>query len=115
MKIVEKSISLAELSDMSKKMDRSLVKGVVDIEKGIMAVDAQMHADLEAILLEHGSEQDNLWGINLYPLQASTPELIEFKSMINIRPAQGNKTREVEDAQIREQIRKIVAKLVKSD
>ncbi len=83
MKLVEKEITLEELKQMSTKMFENLVKAVVDIEKQIMVVDAVMHVDEEAWLLENESKQENLWGINLYPEQWGSPEFIIFDSMIN--------------------------------
>jgi hypothetical protein len=112
MQLVTDSISLTELKKMAEKMYGNLVKAVVDIEKGIMAVDAGLHADQEKFLLEeHGSKQQNLWGINLHPDQ-SLEDFIEFDSMINIRPVQKNRSRSVDDPQIREKIVEIVTRLV---
>lgn len=113
MTIVEQSISVTELEKMSKKMFGGLVKAVVDIDKGIMAVDAPMHSDQEEQLLYQGSEQKHLWGINLFPDQFGKDTFIVFDSMINMRPNWGNYSRGVEDAQVREQIIKIVHQLVK--
>ncbi len=111
MTIVDKQISLDELKIMSEKMFGKFVKAVVDIEREIMAVDAELHVDLEMLLLENESEQDNLWGINLHPNQFDQ-EFIEFDSMINIRSAMGNNSRYVENPQIRKKIINIVTKLV---
>ena len=113
MKKVEQEISLKELEEMTKRMYDALVKAVVDIEKEIMVVDAEMHADQEKFLIEDGSKQENLWGINLYPELYNTDDFVEFDSMINIRPTQGNKSRSVEDTRIRIKIREIVDRLVK--
>lgn len=113
MKIVRDKISVQELKQMSEKIFDGLVKAVVDVEKEIMVVDATMHADQEQILLdEEGSEQSNLWGINIYPDQIGDPRWIIFDSMINLRPSWGNKTRGVDSPVIQERIRKIVNKLV---
>ena len=111
MRIVDTSISLSELESMARRGFGDLVKAVVDVERGIMAVDAELHADQEAALLEDGSEQADLWGINLYP-ELSGPDFVEFDSMINIRPSQGNRSRGVDDPATREKIRVIVASLV---
>lgn len=105
-------IDLLELAQMSEKMYEPLVKGVVDIEKGVLVLDAGLHADEELYLLERGSAQGNLWGINLWPQAFGTDKFIEFDSMINIRPAQGNRTRSVEDPAIQERIRAIIAEKV---
>ena len=112
MKIIDTEITMQELQKMAHEMFGKMVKAVVDIEKEIMAVDAELHADEEAYLLENGSQQKNLWGINLYP-EISGDDFIEFDSMINLRPAQGNRSRGVEDVKTQEKIRFIVDTLVK--
>ena len=111
MKQVE-SISLAELEEMSQRISDELVKAVVDIKRGIVVVDAGLHVDEEQYLLEQGSRQEDLWGINLYPDSFGEEDFIEFDSMINIRPAQGNRSRSVEDENIQQMIRNIVAEVV---
>lgn len=111
MHVVKDKISLNELKKMSEKMFGRLVKAVVDLEKEIMVVDAELHADQEELLLEMGSEQKNLWGINLYP-EKYNKDWIEFDSMINVRPSWGNRSRSVEDPLIQEKIITIVSKLV---
>ena len=85
-------------------MDDEMVKGVVDVEKGLLAIDAELHADLEKLLLDNSSDQFDLWGINLY----FDGDLVEFDSMINIRPTQGNRSRSVEDEKTQRQILEIV-------
>jgi len=112
MKIVKDKITISELEEMAKKMFGNIVKAVVDIEKEIMAVDAPMHADQEAELIKNGSNQENLWGINLYPEKFGSDDFVEYDSMINLRPNQNNRTRGVDDAQLRERIIQIVNILV---
>lgn len=112
MRIINKKISLAQLREMARKMFGNLVKAVVDVEKEIMVVDGELHADEEALLLEKGSEQQDLWGINLYPEFYDKKELVEFDSMINLRPSQKNRSRGVDDPKIRQKIFQIVDKLV---
>jgi len=112
MKIITDEISREELMEMSKKMFGNLVKAVVDIERGIMVVDADLHADEEALLLENGSLQKDLWGINFYP-ELEGEDFVEFDSMINLRPAQGNRSRGVDDETMQKKILEITNKLVK--
>ncbi len=107
------SISVKELSDMAKRMYGSLVKAVIDIEERLLVVDAELHVDEEQLLLESGSKQSDLWGINLYPEKYGSNEFIEFDSMINIRPSQKNNSRGVEDKQIRTKITEIISGIVK--
>ncbi len=111
MKIAKDKIELKELKGMAINGFGNFVKAVVDIETGIMAVDAELHSDEEALLLENGSKQNNLWGINLYP-ELEGEAFIEFDSMINLRPFQGNRSRGIDDPQIRQKIEAIVDKLV---
>jgi len=111
MRIIEK-ITVEELNVMSEKMSDPLVKGVVDVARRILVLDAGLHADEELFLLEQGSGQANLWGINLWPESFGTDEFIEFDSMINIRPAQNNRSRGVEDPAVRRLICEIVAEKI---
>ena len=110
--IVSESISLAGLKKMAQERFGNLVKAVIDVEKEIMAVDAELHADEEALLLEKGSREEDLWGINIYP-EMPENERIEFDSLINLSPSQGNRTRGVDAPEIRQKIIKIVNKRVK--
>ncbi|MEX1061737.1 MAG: DUF5674 family protein [Patescibacteria group bacterium] len=112
MKFIEETISRKELKNIASANFGSLVKAVVDVEKGVLVVDAELHSDEEAYLLENGSKQQNLWGINLYPDKAGK-DFIEFDSMINMRPSHGNQTRGVDDSATRERITRIVEKLIK--
>lgn len=111
MKIIKDKIPLSELKKMAQNMFGNLVKAVVDVKKEIMVVDAPLHADQEAYLLQQGSKQENLWGINIYP-ELKEDDFIEFDSIINLRPGQGNRSRNVDDPKIKEKILKIVSKLV---
>lgn len=111
-KVTEKEkITRAELATMSEKMFGGLVKGVVDLERKVMLVDAEMHADQEAALLQEGSIQENLWGINFYPAEKGD-DFLEFDSMINVRPRQNNRSRSVENPEVKEKIRTLVKTLV---
>lgn len=103
---------MVELRSMAEARFGDLVKAVVDVRRGVMAVDADLHSDEEALLIEQGSTQGDLWGINLYP-DLSTDEWIEFDSMINIRPSQGNRSRGVDDAGVRSRILDVVSALVR--
>jgi hypothetical protein len=76
-----------------------------------MAIGGELGADEEAALMEDGSAQEHLWGINLYPAERGDA-WIEFDSMINVRPSQWNRSRNVEDGARQDLIRQIVAALV---
>jgi len=97
---------------MSEKMSEPIVKGVVDVNHQLLVVDAEMHVDQEQFLLERGSQQADLWGINIWPGQFGTDDFIEFDSMINIRPWQNNRSRSINDHNIKERIVVIVTEKV---
>lgn len=111
MKIVDTKITKSELIDKYCSYFKTLTKAVVDIEKEILALDAELHADLEAYLLERSSDQEDLWGINLYP-KKERKDFIEYTALINIRPHQNNYSMEIEDDQVKAKIKKIMDKLV---
>ena len=110
-RVVRDTVSRGELSEIAKQQFGDMVKAVVDVEQGIMAIGGELHSDEEAMLLDQGSAQRHLWGINLYPDKPLT-EWIEFDSMINVRPSVGNRSRYVESPEIREVVIRIVNRLV---
>jgi len=109
--LVSEPISVSRLREIGEELYGDMVKAVVDVKKEVMAVGAELHADEEAFLLERNSQQEDLWGFNIYTDRTST-DMIEFDSMINIRPRQKNRSRYVEDPQLRAEIIRIVEKLV---
>ena len=108
--LIQEPITQTQLKEVAEKRMGDLVKAVVDIERGIMAIGGELHADEEAFLLERDSKQENLWGINLYP-DLLGDEMIEFDSVINVRPRQ-NRSRSVESEEIKAKILEIVNKLI---
>lgn len=112
--IIRTEVALDHLRSLAESLFGDLVKAVVDVRLGIMAIGGDLHADEEALLLDGGSNQLDLWGINLYPDQHGESGWIEFDSMINVRPRQGNRSRSVEDADVQTRIAEIVDGLVRS-
>lgn len=84
---------------------------MVDLEKNVIAIGGEMHADAEEILIGQGSKQDNLWGINLYPFEKDE-DFIKYISLINISPRRKNLDMEIQDPGIKSQIKKLVDKLI---
>jgi hypothetical protein len=109
--ILREPVGRGVLTEIAQGGFGDMIKAVVDVERGVLALGAELHSDEEAYLIEDGSRQSNLWGINLYPAELSQ-EWIEFDSMINVRPAVGNRSRGVESAATRDAIRRIVDTLV---
>lgn len=110
-RIINDKVALAELKKIAEERFGDMVKAVVDIEQKILAIGGEMHADEEWVLLENGSAQANLWGVNLYP-GLTDDDFVEFDSMINIRPRQGNRSRNVEDEKVRAKILAVVNLLI---
>ncbi len=108
-------ITLSVLAEIAEGTFGDLVKAVVDVDQRLMAIGGELHADEEQFLIEQGSKQLNLWGINLYPTEHGTENWLEYDSMINLRPSQKNRSRTVEDPKIRAVIAEIVEQLVRAD
>ena len=111
MTILDSPISSSDLSALASHIYGEMIKAVADIDRGVLALDAELHSDLERMLLEDGSDQDSLWGFNLYP-DEDGEDFIEFDSLINIRPRQGNMSRDVENKDARNAICRVVDKYI---
>lgn len=113
MKIITEPFKIEEIWNVKESGFGEMLKAVIDVDKGILAVDAELHSDLEALLLENGSAQTHLWGLNLYPLKDKTDtDFIEFTSYINIRPSQNNRSMDILDHGLREKITSIIRHLI---
>ena len=112
MEIISKKISRDELNKMDSGYFEDKIKAVVDIEKQIIGVDAELHADIEGALIEEGSELRNLWGINFLADEDEIEEFVKFDSLINIHPKQNNRSRYVEDEKIRNKVLEVVEKWI---
>lgn len=110
--IVKNPIKKSEVGDLAKKGFGDMVKVVVDIGQGILALGGELHADEEVLLMEReNSARENTWGINIYP-EKSDEDWIEFDSMINLKPVSGNRSRDVKDPIIKEKIIETVKRLI---
>ncbi len=111
--IVREPVSKETLEKLARAWHGTLVKGVADCARGIIALGGDWHMDANNVLIADGSNQEDVWGFNVYPKEHGDAAL-EYISLINIRPAQGNKTMELADEALRAKIREIVAKLAPS-
>ncbi|MCX7661886.1 MAG: DUF5674 family protein [Candidatus Omnitrophica bacterium] len=110
-RLINSPITKEELKKIAKEGFGDLVKAVVDIRKELIVLGGELHTDEEVLLLESGSNQEDLWGINLYPFKEKE-DFIEFDSVINLRPKQKNFSRGIDDPKIKEAIKEIVKKLI---
>ena len=100
LRIMREPIRRLDIASLAHEQFGDMVKAVVDVAREVMAIGGELHSDEEAALLDDGSKQEHLWGINLYPHEPES-EWIEYDSIINIRPSQGNRSRDVEDPHAR--------------
>ena len=109
--VLDCPIAPAELRRLVDRFFGDMVKYVVDVRREVIAVGGELHADAEGVLLTEGSEQADLWGANYHPGRGPE-ECIEFTSLINIRPALGNRSMEVEDEALRQAVREITYRVL---
>ncbi|HBO97458.1 MAG TPA: hypothetical protein DE315_06505 [Candidatus Omnitrophica bacterium] len=107
-KIIKSKAGENVLKEAARDFD-GYIKVVVDVKQGILAAGGKKHVDGEEVLLKSGSRQEDLWGGGL---DLETGE-VDFDSMINIRPAQNNPSREVLDQNIRKQVEAVIRSLLK--
>ena len=106
-KIVKDQIGLEELKTLAKEFYGSMIKGVADIERGVVAFGGEYHMDANMALIEDGSSQLNLWGFNVY-FKEPREDWLEYTSLINIRPTAGNFDMMIDDKKIRQKVKEIV-------
>ena len=104
--ISDRRLDPAEVDRLTRLFFEDMVKYVVDVARRVVAVGGELHADAEQLLLAAGSRQTDLWGANYYPGRGRD-DCIEYTSLINIRPAQGNRGMEIEDNHLRDLVREI--------
>lgn len=110
--LIQEPISKETLTIIANEDFGDMVKGVVDVQQGIMTLGGELHVDGETMLMEQtGSLREHTWGINIYPGK-SRVEWLEFDSMVNLKPAHGNRSRGVENKETQSKIRKILDKLI---
>lgn len=110
-KILKSKLSKEEIKNLADASFGGMLKIVIDVKKNILAVGGEFHADGEELLLKDGSEQENLWGANYYPLE-KPEKRIEYSALINIRPQVGNRTMYINDDTLRQKIKFIVESLL---
>ena len=111
LRIIRTPVPLSVVIDIAQRRFGDMAKAAVDIRRRVMALGGELHSDEEAVLLEDGSAQRDIWGINLYPAETGD-DWIEFDSMINVRPSVNNRSLGVEDPALRARIRRAVDSLV---
>lgn len=109
--VVREPVDQETLLALAREWHHSLVKGVADISLGTIALGGEWHIDANNRLIEEGSEQKNLWGFNIYP-EEKGDAAIEYNSLINIRPLQGNRSMEITSEETRATVRRAVAAVI---
>lgn len=106
--VVRETVDKETLDALAKEWHHTLVKGVADISRAVVALGGEWHIDANNRLIEDGSEQKNLWGFNIYPREKGDAA-IEYNSLINIRPLQGNRSMEIANEETRKAVRRVAA------
>lgn len=109
--ILEQRIDRETLRRLVLNDFEDMVKFVADVQRGVIAIGGELHADAEQALLDTGSRQEDLWGANYYPGRGREG-CVEFTSLINISPARGNRGMQIGDPILRERIRTMTHTLV---
>jgi hypothetical protein len=109
--IVRNEIDEKTVRSLADMWHGDMVKGVADVERSFLALGGEWHMDANNVLLRDGSQQEDLWGFNIYPNERGGSAL-EYISLINIRPGQGNREMELNDEGLRDRIKSIVSKLM---
>ncbi len=110
-KIIKEKINREKLEEIAKENYGDMVKAVVDIKRRVIAIGGELHADANELLIKDGSNQEDVWGINIYPDNPAEKRIV-FSSLINIRPLQNNRSLDVEDKKIRTRIKEVINKLI---
>lgn len=110
-RIIKKPITQAEAKEIAKEFYVDMVKGVVDIERGIIALGGEWHMDANMVLVGEGSRQSDVWGFNFH-FNKTPEDQVEYISLINIRPNEGNYDMIIEDESRRRAMKKIIEKLI---
>jgi len=111
MKILDQPVRLSDLKPLMAKMFGNLVKGAVDIERRVVALDAELHSDLAEALVADGSHGNNIWGFDVYP-EVAGADWLEFDSMINLKPQLNNRSRGIEDLTLRAKAEQVIKKFI---
>jgi hypothetical protein len=111
-RIITDSITIDEVKELAKLWYGEMIKGVVDIERDIIALGGEFHRDANDVLIENGSKQSDVWGFNVW-LSKSKKDWLEYNSLINIRPAQNNRLMDIEDDVLRDKMRVIIERIIK--
>lgn len=110
-KIIKERISLAELKRLAEENFGDILKGVVDVKRGVVALGGEFHVDANEALLKDGSDQENIWGINIL-LNKPKEQWLEFNALINIKPALNNRSMDIKDETIKKKIKEIINELI---
>ena len=105
--ILRERATAQQMADMMETLG-TYVKVAVDISRGVLAGGGEMHADCESVLLDDGSNQEDVWGADWYP----SKQQVAFESLINIRPRQGNRSYKIEIPDVRKRVEEVARNLL---
>jgi hypothetical protein len=110
--IIKEKINREYLKKFLDRPFKEVVKFVVDVEKGLIALGGELHSDAQELLIEQGSDGQNLWGGSIFLSENGKKTIIEYSALINIKPSQKNFSMDIKTQNIREKIRSVLKKFI---
>lgn len=105
--LLEKPVSMNDVRVFAQEDYGTMIKGTVDIVENKVAIGGDYHMETCELLVEHGSSHQNIWGFNIR-FEENQAGILEFDSLVNIKPALGNKSRSVENPEVIEKATEII-------
>ncbi len=105
--ILTEKMSIEEVKKFAGNWYDSMIKGTVDIVKNKVALGGDYHIESCELLTQNGSTSENVWGFNIR-FEEGVDGILEFDSMVNIKPSLGNKSRSILDEDVASVAEKII-------
>src|SRR3989344_4997384 len=105
--ILDHKISIKEVKALALFWYKSIIKGTVDIELGRVALGGDYHIESSEVLTSSGSKFEDVWAFNIR-FEENPDGVLEFDSMVNIKPNLGNRSRTINNEEILKKLKEII-------
>ena len=109
--ILDHKINIEEVKKLADFWYGTMIKGTVDIESGRVALGGDYHIESSEILTSSGSKFEDIWGFNIR-FEENEDGVLEFDSMVNIKPNLGNRSRSINNQEIIKKVTEIIKKFI---
>lgn len=110
-KILDQKINMKEVKELADFWYGTMIKGCVDIEQGRVALGGDYHIESSELLTDNDSRFEDVWGFNIR-FEENPDGVLEFDSMVNIKPNFGNRSRGIHNEEILEKARAVIYKFI---